>query len=529
MNLIQIFQEKAREWSNSTALIEPCRHRTRATTFAELERRSAQASTLLLAVGLRPGDTVLVLQPMGAELYAAVLGLLRLGMVVMAIDPSAGLTHLAHCCALQPPRGLIANWKVHFLQLLSPALRRIPIRLTLDCPIPGATRWSRLDRWEPHWGVVKVGADAPALLTFTSGSTGQPKGAVRSHGLLLAQHKALASSLRLTAGDVDLATMPIVLLANLASGITSVIPQADLRRPGFIDPGPVVEQIRQCRAASCVASPALLERLAVYCQKQHMTLPNLRKLFAGGAPVFPVLMDKLQIMAPHADVVALYGSTEAEPIAHISLREITSEDRQAMMSGRGLLAGKPIPEISLRIVADQWGIPIRSLDAAELDTLSCGPNDAGEIVVTGEHVLKSYLRGVGNEETKFVMGDTVWHRTGDAGSIDDQGRLWLLGRCVGRIDDDRGRLYPLTVEAAAHVDPHLERAAVAGHRGRRILLLQWRDESQPGNTTEIQDRLRWAHIDEVRVWKQIPVDARHNAKIDYPMLFRRLQSEGPLQ
>ncbi len=525
MNLIQLFQGNIPKWPTAPALLEPHGRGMRTTTFAELERRSAQASALLLSAGLRAGDTVLVLQPMGVELYAALLGVLRLGMIVMAVDPSAGLAHLARCCSLQPPRGLIANWKVHLLRLISPALRRIPIQLAIDCPIPGATRWYRLERMNPCRDIAPAGADTPALLTFTSGSTGQPKGAVRTHGLLRAQHDALSNSLTLTPGEVDLATMPIVLLANLASGVTSVIPRADLRRPGFIQPGPVVEQIRHCAVTRCVASPAFFACLARHCEENKITLPSLRKLFAGGAPVFPRLMDQLQAMAPNADVVALYGSTEAEPIAHVSLRQITPADRQATLSGQGLLAGKPVPEISLRIVPDQWGSAIGSLRPDEFDALCCRPHQPGEIVVTGEHVLKGYLGARGDEETKFRVGDTVWHRTGDAGTLDHAGRLWLLGRCTGRIDDDRGRLYPFAAEAAAHHDSHVQRAAAVACRGQRTLLLEWCDETRPGDVEAIQDLLRWAPIDQVRVWKRLPVDTRHNAKIDYPALFRQLQAE----
>src|SRR4029077_2703793 len=88
-------------------------------------------------------------------------------------------------------------------------------------------------------------ADTPALIRFTSGSTGQPKGAVRTHGFLLEQQRVIEKSLRLVAGDVDLATLPMFVLANLASGVTSIIPPADLRAPGAIDPMPVVRQIRE--------------------------------------------------------------------------------------------------------------------------------------------------------------------------------------------------------------------------------------------------------------------------------------------
>src|SRR5205807_2602319 len=124
-----------------------------------------------------------------------------------------------------------------------------------------------------------------------------------------------------------------------------------------------------------------------------------------------------------ADVVAVYGSTEAEPIAHISRGELTAEDRYSMVRGCGLLAGHPVSEINLLILADRWGEPVGPF-TAEGFAAQCRPaGEPGEIVVSGGHVLPGYLHGRGDEETKFRVDGVVWHRTGDAGHRDDRGRL----------------------------------------------------------------------------------------------------------
>jgi acyl-CoA synthetase (AMP-forming)/AMP-acid ligase II len=523
VNLAHTLLEQVRLRPDAPAVIDTHRGRSRVMTFAELDLAATRVARLLVKHGLQPGDAVLVFHPMSAELYVALLALFRLRLVAMFLDPSAGRAHIDRCCEMHPPRALIAGPRAHLLRLFVPGLRRIPVKFVIGFPVPFTVRWSSADRLPPLTEVRDCEPDTPALLTFTSGSTGQPKGAVRSHGFLLAQYRALSASLGLTSGDVDLATLPIVALANLGAGVTSLIPDADLRHPGAVAPAPIFAQIHGHRATSSVASPAFFECLVRYAAPHGLTLPSLRKIHTGGAPVFPRLLDQVQTLAPKAEVVALYGSTEAEPIAHVSRREVTADDRRAMLAGKGLLAGPPVREVSLRILDDQWGKPVGPYDAAAFAAACCGPGEPGEIVVSGDHVLKGYLRGEGNEETKFRVDGTVWHRTGDAGYLDERGRMWLLGRCAARIRDVHGDLYPFAAETAAYQDPRLRRAALVAHRGRRVLAVEFYERHTTADLDAVRAAVAWAHLDEIRPCRSIPVDKRHNAKIDYPSLYRLLE------
>jgi acyl-CoA synthetase (AMP-forming)/AMP-acid ligase II len=358
--------------------------------------------------------------------------------------------------------------------------------------------------------------ETPALLTFTSGSTGQPKATVRTHALLAAQHAALEESIRLRPGQIDLTTLPIFALANLASGVTSLIPEGDLRRPGAIDPAPVIKQVRRHQPSRCGASPAFFERLF----STRQAFPDFTELYTGGAPVFPVLLDQMRVAAPNARVVAVYGSTEAEPIAHIARDEMAEEEIAAMTGGKGLLAGRPEPCVAVRILRDRWGEPVGPFAAPEFEAACCAPGESGEIVVSGAHVLPGYLNGIGDAETKFRLDSMVWHRTGDSGYVDDAGRLWLLGRASAKITDGRGALYPFAVECAARQQPGIRRAALVLHAGKRILLLE-PDSAAPSLDT-LRAALAWADLDDLQVWREIPMDRRHNAKVDYPELKRRL-------
>jgi olefin beta-lactone synthetase len=518
MNIAEILSAQATAHPDTPAILDFPRGQRRCLTFAELDLASARAATLLLKANLQPGDTVLVLQPMSAELYIALAAIFRLGLVAMFLDPGQGTKHIEQCCALQRPQALIASDKAQLLRLVSPALRQIRCKFVIGWPVPGATTWQDLDKLLPTPEIYICSPESPALITFTSGSTGHPKAALRTHRFLLAQQRALAEGLKLTAEQVDLSTMPIVLLSNLASGVTSLIPPVDLRQPGKIEPAPVVTQIQAEQVASTVASPALLEKLTRYCLSKQITLPSLKRVFSGGAPVFPYLLEQLQQIAPQAEIFAIYGSTEAEPMAKIARHAIQAGDVEAMQNGQGLLVGSPVDSIQLRIIPDQWGTALGPYQPVVFEALSCAAGIVGEIVVSGEHVLGSYLYGIGNEETKFSVDGNTWHRTGDAGYLDAQGRLWLLGRCTARIQDRYGALYPFAVECAVSFQPGIRRSAVILHKGQRLLIVELSDKNL--SLTHIRQTLSWAHIDEIRVVPHLPVDKRHNAKIDYPALHR---------
>jgi acyl-CoA synthetase (AMP-forming)/AMP-acid ligase II len=498
-----------------------------ALTFAELDEQSARLAAFLRGQGLRRGDVTLVFQPLAPSLYVTLVALFRLGAIAMFLDPSGGRADLERCCRLEPPQALIATPRAHLLRLLAPALRRIPLKFATGAALPGAAGLRGARGADPLAELEPCAPEAPALLTFTSGSTGQPKAALRTHGFLTAQHHVLERTLALQPGEIDLATLPIVVLANLGSGVTTLLPDADLRRPGEIDPGPVLAQVRAHGPVRTAASPAFFERLLGADPREREALTGLRRVFTGGAPVFPSLLDALADAAPRAEVVALYGSTEAEPIAHLERREISAEDRQAMRAGRGLLAGHPVAEVDVAVLADRWGCPRAPLSAEDLRAARLPPGACGEIVVSGGHVLPGYLRGVGDDETKFRVDGTVWHRTGDAGCLDERGRLWLLGRCAARIEDARGTLYPFAVECAVAGAPGVRRSAFVSHAGRRLLLVEPRTDGPPPDLAALRASLAWARLDDVRPVGRLPVDRRHNAKIDYVTL-RRLLDRGRL-
>lgn len=518
MNIAEILSRQARELGDAPAIIDVRHGHDRVTSFSALESASARFAEQIARHGLGRGDAVLILHPVSAELYALLIAVFRIGAIGMVLDPSAGRSHIDQCLRMFPPKAFFASAAAHLLPLWIPTLRRIPLYLSSSV-IPGALRLS-LHAVGPQRSAIEPAAESdPVLITFTSGSTGAPKAAPRTHGFLVAQHRALQASLHHCAGSLDLTTLPVFVLANLASGITSVIPDADLKAPGRIRPWPVLHQFERLPITTMAASPSFVARLTEGCRISGRHFDQFKHVFMGGAPVFPEDLQHAHDAFPRAEITAVYGSTEAEPMAEVSFSSITTEDIAAMEHGRGLLGGRPVDSVSLRILHNQWGTPIPALDGAQFDAL-CLPTEAvGEIVVSGSHVLTGYLHGAGDLESKFRVDGVPWHRTGDLGWLDAHGRLWLMGRASATIHDARGVLYPFAIECAARHVPGVRHAAALSVANRRVLAIE---AANPAAAERVRHQLQWAHIDEVRVLRSIPVDKRHNAKIDYVALRRRL-------
>ena len=522
MNVSDLLIRNASVYADRLAIIDTWKKRTRSTTYAALEEATSHVAGIFRHQGLGPGDRVLVLTPMSKELYVTLLALFRIGAVAMFIDISFGRKHIEACCKRYPPTGFVASPKAHLLRLVAPLLRRIPCKFSTGVPVPNTCTFNPAFETERFSEVYPAQEDSPALLTFTSGSTGLPKAAMRTHGFLLAQHDALSETMRLKSSDMNLTSLPIVVLSNLAAGAVSLLPYADLRRPGAIRPEPVYAQMAAHRPQIITAPPAFIERIVDYCGKTGHGLPGVEKVFCGGAPVFPALLDKLHGIAPETEVVAVYGSTEAEPIAALEVSKMSPEDKKGMERGKGLLAGAPVDSIQIRVLRDQWGEAIGTLSASSLETQCVALGAPGEIVVCGHHVLNGYVDGEGDHEIKISVDEEVWHRTGDAGYLDERGRLWLLGRCAEAIRDERGVLYPFPVECSAQQFPEIRRTALLSLRGQRTLIIEPKNRWAAIDTSIIKRTLSWAQLDSIKVLSSIPLDNRHNSKVDYTVLRKNL-------
>ncbi len=468
MNLIDAFLTQVEARPEQTAIVTPRGERV---SYAALARRSSARAHAYERAGIGPGDVVLIAHGVSVELYEVLLGVFRLGAVAMFPEPAAGLRGVGLAIEAVHPKAMAAGPLATWLRWLSPEMRKLPL-LPYGVEVGG-------DR------VVPTPGDRPALITFTSGSTGRPKGIVRSGDFLMLQHALLEQLRRTTPDDVDLISLPVFILSNLAAGATSVIPQGKLTRPASLDGEKLRAQIRQAGVNRIVAPPAVAARIA----EGAGMVSDLKAVFTGGGPVFPNLLHALESMAPSAAIHAVYGSTEAEPIAHLDVKEIGASDWEAMASGAGLLAGRPIAAIAVEL-RDH------------------------EIFVSGPHVNQGYLNPEDDLTTKSVRDGRLWHRTGDAGRFDDQGRLWLLGRREAA----SGGLFPFAVETAAMSWSGVRQAALLAEEGKAVLAVA----GDGLDARALRDKAVGMGMTDLRVVKAVPMDVRHNSKVDYGRLRKLL-------
>lgn len=508
-NIAELLFRYEAEFPERTAII----HRGKSVTYGELAARVRVRAGLLKRKGIKPGDRLLVFVPMTIGLYEILLAIFHLGGTAVFLDAWSNRNRLEQALEIAGCRGLIGIPRAFLLLLRSAGLRRVPVKLLHSFPY--CQRRRAPDDAPPY---PAAPGDA-ALITFTTGSTGRPKAALRSHGFLMEQHRVLREELNIRPGDADLATLPIFVLNNLACGATTLIPDFDPRRPADIDPARIITEAERYGICSTAGSPAFYEKLAAASDGRR--LPTLQRLFTGGAAVFPDLARQLQQAFPRADIRVLYGSTEAEPISSIAAGELA---QAGDLARTGIPVGDISPYIELAIIPVRRE-PLPSVSEAEWENFRLPPGSVGEICVSGAHVLKSYFNNPeAMKENKIKVGSRVFHRTGDAGRVDENGRLYLFGR-TGTLFTlpDGATCYPMICEYLLKQLPGI-RAGTVLRVGEHIFAALEKDGKHPPAAPGL-DTLGLPGI-KIRWFDSLPRDPRHQSKFDYGAIQAQLQAQA---
>lgn len=510
------------------------RRRHRTTTYGQLSRRAEAVAAGLGEIGVGRGTLCSFMVPPCEDALVLALALWRVGAVMVGIEPhSHGLRTVARCLARVGPEVFFGAPEAHVARRLY-GWGRATIRTSVVVggpALPGVCTLASLEVDPPAQpSRPPVEPDDAAIIAFTTGSTGAPKPTVMTQRNVASMIAGVGEQWGLdTDGSVvDMPTFPGFWIIGLFHGGTVVVPPMDFatRGPADADPALLAETIRDHGVGSMFASPALLANLAAHCHREGITLPSVRRIVAGGAEVQGGLYAAVKPVIPNGELYSDYGATEVLPLTEIDGTTVLSETWARTEEGEGLCVGRPLPGAEVRIIAVDDG-PVATM--ADAHILPAG--SIGEVIARGPHISDRYYEAPDDDrDNKIPDGDSRWHRLGDTGWLDTEGRLWVCGRRSHRVVAGGRTYYPLCCEPIFNAHPDVVRSALTG-QAAPVICVELRPEALPrvekvmGELAELAERHEATRgITQFALLAQLPVDRRHNAKIDRPALTAALAS-----
>jgi acyl-CoA synthetase (AMP-forming)/AMP-acid ligase II len=496
-------------------------------SFEALEAEASATAHYFAAQGITRGSRVLLMVRPGLDLIRIVFALFKMGAVPIVIDPGMGLKKFLRCVRHSQPSALVGiTPAIWIARVFRPSFRGVRIKI-------GVGRGFEKDiAAYQHLGaypVVDSAEDELAAILFTSGSTGPAKGVCYAHGMFLAQVEAIRSQYGIAPGEMDLPMLPVFALFNPALGMCTVVPEMNPSRPATVNPQNIVRAIQQNQVTNSFGSPALWTKIARHCERESITLPSIRRILMAGAPVPPALMAQMRAVIPNGEIHTPYGATEALPVSSISASEVLEQTAERTQQGAGTCVGRPLPEVSVRIIE-----PVDGAIACIDQVVDLPLGKIGEIIAQGPSVTRGYDRlAQADADSKIADGSRHWHRMGDMGWLDPDGRLWFCGRKVERVLAADGPMYTDCCEAIFNAHPQVFRSALVDIGGGRPGMVIEPEKAAFPKTAADRERFVQslaefgqghqliAPIQDFFFERSFPVDVRHNAKIHRLSLARK--------
>ncbi|XP_058071605.1 2-succinylbenzoate--CoA ligase, chloroplastic/peroxisomal isoform X2 [Magnolia sinica] len=326
---------------------------------------------------------------------------------------------------------------------------------TIKCLLDGPQAYDY--RWSPK-GI--------AMIIFTSGTTGRPKGVAISHTSLIVQSLAKIATVGYGDDDVYLHTAPLCHIGGISTCLAMLMVGAcHVFLPKF-EARSAVQAIEQYHITSLITVPTMVADLLSTLREERRWTggESVKKILSGGGGLSNELLKGASHVFPNAKIVSAYGMTEAcssltfmtnrDPTVQNprkSLGTIPTIDIDPTPDMKGTLVGKPAPHIELRISVNDNGE-----DHAGV----------GRILTRGPHVMTGYWGQIPAEASD--SGEGGWLDTGDIGWMDGCGDLWLVGRSKGRIKSGGENVYPEEVEAVLSQHPGVSGIVVIGAPHARL-------------------------------------------------------------
>ena len=426
-----------------------CRIGGNTTTYRELDDLSGRAAAGLREAGLSPGQVVALQLPNIPQFLIAYFGALKAGLVVLPLNPLLMAPELEYHLTDSAAALLIGFQGLHAEAAKACETTGVPLYLVSagEGALPEGTRpvtelisTAPLD--EPGGDVVARGPDDTAVLVYTSGTTGKPKGAELTHFQLYMNCTVAGGLFGARSDDVVLAVLPFFHVFGLSSvinvfvrygGCLSILPR--------FQPSAVLDAIEADRCTVIGGVPTMLHALA----QQDITgrdLSALRVAVSGGASlpedVMRTFEDKYGI-----EVLEGYGMTETASSCSFN----RPGDRKV------LSIGKPL-----------WGVRMRVADSSD-QLLPPGREHVGEILIRGHNVMKGYL---GRPEATAETLRGGWLHSGDLGYVDEDGFYFIVDRAKDLVIRGGYNVYPREIEEVLYAHPAILEAAVIGKQDERL-------------------------------------------------------------
>lgn len=444
MTIGDLLSRNAGKFPGKLAIFDDYGH---ALTYGELNERVNRLASFLVKSGLKKGDRIGVLVHNCAQFVELYFAAAKTGGVFCPYNNHLKAVELKDLIDYSGPRFLFLDEDFEpVIAGIRPELSSVEYYVCLQ----ERDRYLSYERviadGQPDEPEVRPGEDDTISIIFTSGTTGRPKGAVRTHRHLMSNAAAGVIELKVGYDERVLISFPIYHVAGEDNIVRHTFMPNTLyiKREGGFDPEDVLRYISRNRITRCQMVPTMIHSLLQVGNIDEFDLSSLSLFIYSAAPM-PVELLKAALRVFPCGFVQLYGQTEGGPLTAVLKPEDHILDGSERERARLASTGKAVVNCEIRVV-----------DEADRDV---GTGETGEIILRSEAIMKEYWRMPQETEEKLKNG---WLHTGDLGRLDDQGYLYIVERKNDMIISGGVNVYPREIEEVLYRHPAVSEASVVG-------------------------------------------------------------------